>query len=83
MNKFIFGFLAVLLLLLPGCLDLFFDDGHLPSDSVDFHSIAIDSTDSINHFEIETIVRLYQDLENYMISSNQEFAIMNYGIKGR
>jgi len=82
MNKFIFGFLAILLFLLPGCLDLFFDDGHLSSDSVEFHSITIDSTNYINHFEIESTVQIERDLENYMISSNQEFAIMNYGIKG-
>jgi len=81
MTKKILIIFPILLILLSSCIDLFYD-GHLPYDSVDFHMINVDSTGYKKCFDIENAAQYKYDLENYSVSSNHEYVIMNYCIKG-
>lgn len=73
--------IPILLVFLSSCMDLFFNENY-PDSYIHFTKINVDSTGYHKYFEINNIRQYYQDLENYTVSSNHEFVIMNYGIKG-
>ncbi len=81
MSKKIFILIPILLVFLSSCLDMFvYED--IPASYIHFAKINADSTGYQKHFEIEDLKRYNLDLINYTVSSNHEFVIINYGIKG-
>jgi len=81
MSKKIFISIPILLIFLSSCMDLFVFE-NIPDSYIHFAKINADSTGYKKYFEINNMIQYCRDFKNYTVSSNNEYVIINYGIKG-
>ena len=81
MNKLNIGFTLLILLLLSSCMDLLYNENY-PDSYIYFSKINADSTGYQKYFEVDNFTQYNQDLRNYTVSSDHEFMVMNYGLRG-